>query len=130
MTDRDNPFDEIEQLVDQFAGFGTASDVPIDMVDADDELVVVADLPGRSPDGIAVRLEDDRRLVIEAGEPSADLRGRYVTRERSTASVGRTVTLPAAVDGDATEASYDRGVLTIRLGKLAADTQGTEIPVE
>jgi len=132
MSDRENPFREVENLLDQFAGFGTAAgDLPVDIVDADDELLVTADLPGRDPEEIAVQLEDDRRLAIEAGQRAAgaDSEGRYVTRERSTGAVSRTVTLPAAVDEDETGASYDRGVLTIRLAKLSADTEGTDIPV-
>jgi HSP20 family protein len=131
MTDRPDPFTEIEQFVDEFVQFGGSihGDVPIDVVDADDEIVVVADLPGRESDGIDVQLEENRQLRVEAGATGTDHDGRYVTRERSTDAVERSVRLPAAVDEEGTEASYDRGVLTIRLPKLSGSGDGTDIPV-
>ncbi|PSP19992.1 heat-shock protein, partial [Halobacteriales archaeon QH_10_65_19] len=86
MTDRPDPFSEIEQLVDEFAQFGGPSTrgLAVDVIDGDDEIVVAVDLPGREPDGIDVRLTDSRELHIEAGTPGAEYDGRYVTRERST----------------------------------------------
>jgi HSP20 family protein len=131
MTDRPDPFTEIEQFVDEFVQFGGSihGDVPIDVVDADDEIVVVADLPGRESEAIDVQLEENRQLRVEAGAMETDHDGRYVTRERSTDAVERSVRLPAAVDEEGTEASYDRGVLTIRLPKLSGSGDGTDIPV-
>ena len=131
MTDRPDPFSEIEQLVDEFAQFGGPSTrgLAVDVIDGDDEIVVTVDLPGREPDGIDVRLTDSRELHIEAGTPATEYDGRYVTRERSTNAVERTIRLPAAVDEEGTEASYDRGVLTVRLPKLTGSGDGTDIPV-
>ena len=131
MTDRPDPFSEIEQLVDEFAQFGGPSTrgLAVDVIDGDDEIVVAVDLPGREPDGIDVRLTDSRELHIEAGTPGAEYDGRYVTRERSTNAVERTIRLPAAVDEEGTEASCDRGVLTVRLPKLTGSGDGTDIPV-
>lgn len=130
MPERD-PFDELEEVFDQLTTFtepGTA-DLPADVVDADDELLVHVDLPGRAPENIDVRLEDDRTLHVEAGERDDGAEGQYLTRERTHTTVSRTLTLPAAVDEEETAASYDRGVLTVRLQKLTGDGDGTEIPV-
>lgn len=131
MSDRD-PLKEVEELFDQLTQFTApgAADIPVDIVDLDDELLVHADLPGRNPDQFDVRLTDDRKLQVEAGDRSEDVSGRYLTRERTRDSVSRTVQLPAAVDQTGTEATYDRGVLTVRLTKLTGDGDGTEIPVE
>ena len=131
MSDRPNPFSEIEQLIDEFTQFGSPLDrsVAVDVIDADDDIVVAVDLPGRDPDGIDVKLADNRTLHVAAGTLATEHEGRYVTRERATDAVERTIQLPAAVDEEGTEASYDRGVLTVRLHKLTGSGDGTEIPV-
>lgn len=131
MTDRRDPFGEIEQLFEQFSQLGDplGGRLPVDVLDAGEKLLVVADLPGRDPDSITVKLDDNRTLQIEAGEQQSDMEGRYVTRERTQQATSRTVGLPAAVDESGTEADYDRGVLTIHLPKLSGDSDGTDIPV-
>lgn len=131
MTDRTDPFSEIEELFDQFSQLGgpLADQLPIDVIDADDEILVKADLPGREPSAIDVQLEDSRRLHIEVGAGTTAGDGRFIVRERAKESRSRSVTLPAAVDDSETAAEYDRGVLTVRLTKLAGDGDGTDIPV-
>lgn len=133
MSKADDPFREIEQLFDQVMNFGgtLGREVPVDVVDTDDEIVVLADLPGRDPADIHVQLRNNRQLQIEAAAPAdEDIEGQYLTRERAEQSTSRTVSLPTTVkDGD-TAASYDRGVLTVRLPKPTTADDGTEIPVE
>lgn len=131
MPDPTDPFAEIEQLFEQFSQLGSplGGRIPVDVIDTAEELLVHADLPGRSPDAVNVQLEDDRTLFIETQPEESDPEGRFVTRERTNEAMSRTVALPAAVDGTGTEASYDRGVLTVRLPKLSGDTDGTDIPV-
>lgn len=131
MTDRPDPFNEIEQLFDQFSQFSAplGERVPVDVIDTEDTLIVHADLPGRDPDSITVQLEDNRNLHIETEPPESTPEGRYITRERERESVSRSVTLPAAVDESATDADYERGVLTVYLPKMTGDSDGTDIPV-
>jgi HSP20 family protein len=130
MSDRDDPLADIEALFDQFTDFGAAmsADIPVDVLDRDDEVVVLADLPGRETGEIQVRLEDERSLQIEAPAPTAEAEGQYVVRGRPRAAVSRSVRLPAAVDESDTEANYDQGVLTVRLGKPSGG-EGTDIEV-
>jgi HSP20 family protein len=131
MPERTDPFGEIEKVFEQFSELGgpLGSDLPVDVVDTDEEIVVHADLPGRDPDNISVQLTENETLDIEAQREDHTAEGRYVTRERSQEQVSRSVSLPAAVDEGETEASYDRGVLTVRLQKLRGETEGTDIPV-
>lgn len=131
MTDRPDPFAEIEQLFDQFSQFSEplGGRVPVDVLDTGDDLHVHVDLPGRDPESISVQLTDNRKLEIEAQPAETTTDGRYVTREREREPVSRAVSLPAAVDESETEANYDRGVLTIRLPKLSGDSDSTDIPV-
>lgn len=130
---RDDPFSEIEQLVDQLAGFGpqiAGGTVAVDVVDAGDAIEVTADLPGYETDDIDVELQDGRTLSIEADTARETERdeGRFVTRERTTTAASRTVRLPEPVDDSETEATYTNGVLTVRLPKQSP-AEGTDIPV-
>ncbi|ERH10943.1 MAG: molecular chaperone, small heat shock protein [halophilic archaeon J07HX64] len=129
MSDRDDPLAEIEALFDQFTDFGTtmSADIPVDVLDRDDEVVVLADLPGRETGEIQLRLEDERSLQIEAPAPIIK-EGQHVVRGRPRTEMSRSVQLPAAVDESDTEASYDQGVLTVRLGK-PGDRESTDIEV-
>ncbi len=132
MTGPTDPFDEMERFFDQFAQFGTAagSDVPVDVLDEGDAFVVVADLPGYEPEELDVQLQGERRLGVSATRETdrETDEGDYVRRERTQSEASRTVSLPEPVDGGSTEASYDDGVLRVRLGKRTA-SEGTDIPV-
>ncbi|GCF13516.1 heat-shock protein Hsp20 [Haloarcula mannanilytica] len=134
MSDRD-PFSEIERAFDMLGEqFGVdMGAVPVDVVDEGDTFVVHADLPGYDSEDIDVQLVEDRELTISAAssqeQESTD--GQYVQRERRQQSMSRSVRLPEAVDEEETTASYNNGVLTVRLGKVVRneDDDGTDIPV-
>ncbi len=135
MTARDDPFGEIEQVFDQLTQFGSslAGQFPVDILDDGESFIVVAELPGRRPDDIAVELTDGRKLTLEAEPPSAATdqeTATYVVRERSQNPASRTLTLPEAVTEDGTGATYDDGLLTVTLPKQTAESGGTTIPVE
>jgi len=129
MTRSDDPFAEIEELVEQFTDFGAtlSGETPVDVLDTDEAVVVHADLPGRDPDEIQVQLQEDNTLRIEA-PPREEDEGRYVRRGRRREAVTHDVGLPAAVDEGRTEAGYEAGVLTVRLYK-PSEAEGTDIPV-
>jgi len=131
MSERADPFEELEQLFEEFVSIRPSHrrTPPVDVVERDDTVVVMVDLPGRDASEIAVTLTEGRQLDISAPESETDVDGRYVTRERSGAALRRSVALPADVDDEGTEASYDDGVLTVTLQKREEEG-GTDIPVE
>ncbi|WP_146417758.1 Hsp20/alpha crystallin family protein [Haloarcula hispanica] len=134
MSDRD-PFSEIERAFDMLGEqFGVdMGAIPVDVVDEGDAFVVHADLPGYDSDDIDVQLVEDRKLTISAtsSQERESTDGQYVQRERRQQSMSRSVPLPEAVDDAETTASYNNGVLTVRLGKIVRneDDNGTDIPV-
>ncbi|MFB6310627.1 MAG: Hsp20/alpha crystallin family protein [Salinirussus sp.] len=129
MSGRD-PFDQIERVFEEFgdlAGEGLA----VDVVERSDVIEVIADLPGYNREDVDVRLHDDGRLEITATRQTATEadEGTVHRRERRRQSIERTVTLPAPVDPEGTQASLSNGVLTVRLEKRTTDDEGTAIDV-
>jgi HSP20 family protein len=143
MTRRD-PLQDIEELFErmdrELEKLGTGLDVPtdssvaVDVIDGDEEITVLADLPGFDDEAISVELRDETLTVgatpsgeadatdANAGDVSdADDGERYHLRERRRGSVSRRIPLPAAVEPDAASATYDAGVLTVTLPKRSAD---------
>lgn len=126
MSQRDNPFRELQAVFEEL----TDQRPPVDVVDDGDRFVAVVDLPGFAVDEIDVQLDGERTVRIHAKrEEQTATDASYVRRERRKQSIDRTITLPSAVDTNQTEASYDTGVLTIRLDKQSAGDAGTSIDV-
>jgi len=106
-------------------------DFRVDVRDHEDEVIVVADLPGAEKENVSVRLLDPRHLEItsrrteETGEESRD----FFMRERIYGEMNRTVMLPVEVTEENAGASFKNGVLEVRLKKTPIDT-GTAIPIE
>jgi HSP20 family protein len=91
---------------------------PMDLVESGDQFVLRADLPGMSEEDIQIELEDGTLTV--SGERKAEHEQReegFHRVERSFGTFARSLTLPKGIDGDAVSASFDRGVLEIRIPK-------------
>ena len=92
----------------------------MDLVEAGDEFVLRADLPGLSEGDVQIELEDN--VLTVSGERKADHEERkegYYRVERSWGSFSRSLTLPEGVDPEAVQASFERGVLEVRVPKPA-----------
>ena len=90
----------------------------MDLVESGEQFILRADLPGMSEEDIQIEFEDGTLTV--AGERKAEHEQReegFHRVERSFGAFSRSLTLPKGVDGDAVSASFDRGVLEIRIPK-------------
>ncbi|RDZ65799.1 heat-shock protein Hsp20 [Haloferax sp. Atlit-12N] len=133
-----NPFDEIEDLFDRMgrsfeeSGIGRFQDISLDVVDADEAIEVVADLPGFEKDDLDVSVSGRRLTIAADHEESSEVDDdQYVRREQSQRSVSRTITLPTEVVRDEVAASYRNGVLTVTLPKAEpAGDDSTQIDIE
>jgi HSP20 family protein len=115
---------EVDRLFDSF--FGTDREQarrwvpPVDLVEAEDHFVLKADLPGLAEEDVTIEVQDGTLSI--SGERSAEHeqheRGWYRI-ERSFGSFRRSLTLPDGVDADAISASFERGVLEVRVPKPA-----------
>jgi HSP20 family protein len=100
-------------------GAGMRRWVPaMDLVETDGEYVLRADLPGLTEKDVEIEL--DERVLTISGERKAEHEERnegYYRIERSSGSFTRSLTLPEGVDASAIKASFDNGVLEVRVPK-------------
>jgi HSP20 family protein len=90
----------------------------MDLVETQDEFVLRADLPGLSEGDVNVELEDN--VLTVSGERRSEHEERkegYFRVERASGAFSRSLTLPEGVDESAIKASFDRGVLEVRIPK-------------
>jgi HSP20 family protein len=80
-----------------------------------DTYYVDIDLPGIDPASIDVAV-DGTVLTVRAGRKSTERAGvRRIVADRPMAGVTRQIFLPDAMDTDRLDATYDNGVLTLRI---------------
>ena len=90
----------------------------MDLVETQDAFVLRADLPGMSEQDVKIEVEDT--VLTVAGERKAEHESReegFYRMERAFGTFSRSLTLPKGVNPDAVAASFDRGVLEIRIPK-------------
>jgi HSP20 family protein len=100
-------------------GYGTdVSRLPLDVRSTPDALLVEAELPGMAPGDVEITVENGT-LTIRAEDrverSSED--GDWLVREISHGTVMRTVTLPTGLEADKAEATFEHGVLRLRIPK-------------
>lgn len=84
----------------------------------EDRVVVRLEVPGMDRDDFDIDVVDDYLVVRGEKRVEKDRhQGRFHVMECAYGSFERAVALPAAVDGNAAEARYKRGVLSISLPK-------------
>jgi HSP20 family protein len=89
---------------------------PMDIIQDDDAIVLRMDAPGVRPDEVKIDLQDDVLTIRgEHEETQEEKDKRYLRRERRRSAFARSIALPAGVDPDAIEASYEHGVLEVRV---------------
>jgi HSP20 family protein len=90
----------------------------MDLVETDDHFVLRADLPGLSEDDVDLSLEDNVLTLSGERKTEHEERGEGFYRlERAAGTFSRSLTLPEGVDGDAIAATFDKGVLEVRIPK-------------
>lgn len=90
----------------------------MDLVETDEHFVLRADLPGMSEEDIKIEFEDGTLTV--SGERKAEHESKsegYYRVERAFGSFSRSLSLPQGIDPEAVTASFDRGVLEVRIPK-------------
>jgi HSP20 family protein len=90
----------------------------MDLLETENDFVLRADLPGLSEEDVNIELEDS--VLTISGERKAEHEERkegYYRVERASGNFSRSLTLPEGIDPDAVQATFDRGVLEVRIPK-------------
>ena len=122
MLMRTDPFRELDRLTQQV--FGNASGtwsrptaMPMDAWRAGDQFVVAFDLPGVDP--AAIELDVERNVLTVKAERRPvhghDQQVEMQVAERPLGAFSRQLFLGETLDTDHIDASYDAGVLTLRI---------------
>jgi HSP20 family protein len=90
----------------------------MDVTETDEQYVLRADLPGMSEGDVNVELDDNVLTISGVRKSEHEQRSKGFYRvERASGSFSRSLTLPEGVDADSIEASFDNGVLEVRVPK-------------
>jgi HSP20 family protein len=134
MLMRTDPFREFDRLTQQVFGtpgtWSRPTAMPMDAYRAGDEFVVHFDLPGVDPE--AVELDVERNVLTVKAERRPVERGENVemqVAERPLGVFSRQLFLGDALDADRIAASYEQGVLTIRI-PVAEKAKPRKISIE
>ena len=121
MLMRTDPFRELDRLTQQVFGnvpgtWSRPTAMPMDAYRVGDEFVVAFDLPGVSPD--TIDLDVERNVLTVKAERRPTVEGDDVEMEVAERPLGvfsRQLFLGEALDAEHVSASYDVGVLTLRI---------------
>ena len=92
----------------------------MDVVEKDDHYEVTAELPGMDEKNVEIKLSNG--MLVISGEKTEEKEKKekeYYMSERHFGSIRRAISVPAGVDEDKIEASFAKGVLTVKLPKSA-----------
>jgi HSP20 family protein len=109
---------------------GDAPGPALDVHETGDEIVISAALPGLKPEDVDITITGQTLSI--RGEFKADekvQREQYLYRERRYGTFHRQLQLPVRVQGDATTATFEDGVLTLTIPK-AEEVKPRQIQVK
>jgi HSP20 family protein len=99
----------------------------VDVLSSETHYLLRLDAPGVDENAVSVELEQGLLRVKGERKSPEEADSRYVVRERKSGAFRRNFRLPEAIDPEAIEAKYDRGVLEIRIPKV---DRSRKIPIQ
>jgi HSP20 family protein len=106
------PFQQVGSL--SFDGAG----IPLDVTTDADALTVEAALPGMTPEDVDITVENGTLTIsgtTQAARKAED--GSYLVQEIRRGTFSRSLTLPNGLEPDKAEATFEHGVLKLRIPK-------------
>lgn len=90
---------------------------PVDVYENQDEILIVADLPGVSSEDVSLEVEKDTLTLTAKGKAPQEA-ARPVALEFAAVDYQRSFRLPPGVDASRIAAETHRGTLLVRLPKV------------
>jgi HSP20 family protein len=105
------------------AGFDGMNTLPMDVTSTNDAILVEAALPGIKPEDVDITVEDGTlsiRGTFKQERREDEREGETLLSEIRRGSVYRSMTLPSGVEPDKATATFEHGVLKLRIPKAEA----------
>ncbi|MBQ1092570.1 MULTISPECIES: Hsp20/alpha crystallin family protein [Streptomyces] len=116
MLMRTDPFREFDRLAQQVLGSATRpTAMAMDAYRSGDDFIVHFDLPGIDPETIELDIERNVLNVRAERRNPAPEGAEMIAAERPTGTFTRQLFLGDTLDTERVDASYDAGVLTLRI---------------
>lgn len=116
MLMRTDPFRELDRLAQQVMGtVAHPAAMALDAWREGDEFVVAFDLPGVAVDSVDIDIERNVLTVKAERQDPVGENTELIAAERPRGVFSRQLILGDALDTEAVKASYDSGVLTLRI---------------
>lgn len=124
-----DPFTELRQTVDRvveeslrplrlWTRARESSQLPIDMYQTANEVVVKAALPGVTPEEVDITITGDTLTIKSKSRVEEEIKKEdYLYQEWRYGAFTRSVTLPGSLKTDDAEASFENGMLTLTIPK-------------
>jgi len=100
----------------------------VDIFEEEKSYFIQLAVPGLTKESFRIDLEKD--LLSISGERKAEAARKYHLQESRSGSFSRSFVLPEDVDMDKIEASYEQGLLTLKLPKLEHQAKKIKIKVK
>ncbi|MCC6510484.1 MAG: Hsp20/alpha crystallin family protein [Pirellulaceae bacterium] len=92
----------------------------LDVAETNEAFEVSLDLPGVKPEQVKVEMHDGKLMISGERSSTTDTKDKNFHRvERASGSFYRVISLPTEVNVDQIDASYEQGVLHVKLPKVA-----------
>jgi HSP20 family protein len=91
---------------------------PVDVYENADELLLLADMPGVTPDEVAIHLDQDELTIETRRDPTPD--DKMVRPELAPIDYRRSFAVPHGLDAEKIKAEVSNGVLALHLPKSPA----------
>jgi HSP20 family protein len=113
-----------------FARSEDASTPAVDMYETEGEVMVKASLPGLKPEEVEITITGNALEIRgETKEETEEKRGDYYYKERSYGTFQRSLTLPVEIKAGEAEATFENGVLTLKMPK-AEQAKAKQIKIQ
>jgi HSP20 family protein len=125
-----DPFRQLDRLAEQVLGtVAHPAAMPMDAWREGDEYIVALDLPGVEADSIDLAVDQNALTVRAERKAPFGKDTEPVAAERPRGVFSRQLILGNAMETDNVKASYDAGVLTLRI-PVAAQAEPRKIEIE
>jgi len=91
--------------------------IPMDVESREDAYIISAMLPGLKPDDLDIQIADAVVSIQGEIKLDEDEKATWLLRERPRGHFSRSIELPASLDAEGAEASFENGILTLRIPK-------------